>query len=238
MRRAGGAFGLGAAVVVAIAAVVRPSMRLEHVVAESGVLEMAHPWLWACCAAAAGFASFRTFARRDVWFFVWAAWLSAAAGLRELDLHVLLNPANIHQLGIGPEHAVHFRANWWLGGEASIVVRLMWALVLGAALAAFLFPFCLARVRWKRLLLAFDPFAWAFGMGGGMLALGYVMDDLILRAFTTPPAWGKLVEEGVEMVGVVLVLVSLLLAARRSPHQRLLPVLARERGGMDEPRRA
>lgn len=213
----------GAGVIaVAIMALLRSGMELDHVVAEEGVLELFHPWGWAICGTISAIGCWRGGVRRDVWFFFWTAFLSMIAGMRELDLHVVVNPDNIHLLGLSRDHAVRFRSRWWLSAETGVVTRLVWGLVFLVLATGFFLPLVLARARWKRLVLGMDDFAWMFGAACGFLGLGYVMDDIILRLFENPPSWGKLAEETSETIGIVLMGWALALAVREGHHARAM----------------
>lgn len=208
-----------------MAAAVRSRIELTHVVPEEGVLELFHPWNWLACAVLGAFGCTRRTARRDVWFFFWIAFLSILGALRELDYHVVLNPDNIHYLGLTADHAVRFRIDWWSDPATPIGARVAWAAAIGFAMFCLFVPLVLARVRWKRLVMGLDAFAWMFGAGCGFIGLGWVFDDIILRLYTTSPGWGKLAEEGVETLGQLLIFVSLCLAMRRSPHARAVALL-------------
>lgn len=218
---------------VVVFAILRPRMELEHVFAEEGAMELFHPWAWALCGTISAIGCLRGEARRDVWFFFWTAFLALIAGMRELDLHVVVNPDNIHYLSLSRDHAVHFRIDWWLSAETGVLTRLVWGTAFLVLATGFFLPLVLARVRWKRLVLGLDSFALTFGAACGFLGLGYVMDDIILRLFQTPPAWGQRAEELSETVGVLLLACALALAVREGHHARAMrrskPV--RERSG-------
>ena len=197
-------------------------------VAEEGLLELLHPWNWVACAALASIGCLRPFARRDVCFFFWIGVLALLGAMRELDYHVLLNPDNIHHLGLNADHAVRFRLDWWADGSTAVLPRVVWGVIFLTLLACLTVPLMCARVRWKRLVLGLDPFAWVFGAGFGCVGLGWVFDDIILRMYVTAPEWGKLAEEGVETLGQILVLGSLAMAIRRPPHARAMAMLKPE----------
>lgn len=214
-------------VLVMVAALIRSKIELRHVVAEEGVLELVHPWNWTACTILAAFGCFRPNARRDTCFFYWVSFLCMLAGLRELDYHVVLNPENIHLIGLSPEHALHFRIDWWSDHDTPLAVRLGWAAVIVIGLAAFFIPLILARVRWKRLALGLDAFAWTFAAACGFVGLGWFFDDIILRLYTKAPHWGQTAEEVAETIGQVLMFVALVLAVRASPHRRAIGLLHR-----------
>ncbi|MBX3367559.1 MAG: hypothetical protein KF912_09650 [Phycisphaeraceae bacterium] len=216
-----GALSLGALILA------RPGMQLEHVFAESGVMERTHPWTWLLCVAIAAFGCWRGGARRDVSFLLWVGFLSFVAGTRELDLHVLLNPENIHILGLTAENAVRFRSDWWTDPNTDILVRVMWGALFIVGAACFFVPLICARVRWKRLLLGLDSSAWTFAAACGFVGLGYVTDDLLLRLTEDPPPWGQTMEEAAETVGVALIACALLLAVVRGHHARAVALMDR-----------
>lgn len=205
-----------------IAAMIRSRVELQHVVAEEGVLELVHPWNWLACALVATIGCSRRVARRDVCFFFWIGVLTVLGAMRELDYHVLLNPDNIHHLGLNADHAVRFRIDWWADSATPVAPRLAWGAVFVGGLGCLTIPFACARVRWKRLVLGLDAFAWSLGVGFGCVAMGWAFDDIILRLYDAPPPWGKYAEEGVETLGQILVLISLVLAIRKPPHARAI----------------
>lgn len=205
-----------------VAALIRSRVELRHVVAEDGVQELFQPWNWLACAVAAAIGCARRSVRRDVCFFLWIGVLAVLGAMRELDYHVLLNPDNIHHLGMSGDHAVRFRIDWWMDASTPVLQRVAWAAIFSGVLGCLTVPLVCARVRWKRLVLGHDAFAWTFGAGCGFVGLGWVFDDIILRLYTSAPAWGKMAEESVETVGQLLILASLVMAIRRTPHERAI----------------
>lgn len=151
--------------------------------------------------------------RRGVLLGMWLGVLACLATLREMDLHVLLNPGNIHYLGLEPDQAVRFRLDWWTDSQTSIALRAAWAAVLGSVGLAAALPFALAGYPWPRRLLNFDRFAWFVSAGLGLLVLAYVGDDLLANGRVP-----ELAEELIEVSGQVLLLIAVvLLALRRAP---------------------
>lgn len=232
-RPAGSRLRFGAAIALALllaggvfAAIIRSRVELQRVVAEEGVLELLNPWIWLACALVATIGCCRRVARRDVCFFLWIGVLTVLGAIRELDYHVLLNSDNIHHLGLNADHAVRFRIDWWTDAATPVAPRLAWGAVFVCALGCLTIPLVCARVRWKRLVLGLDAFAWSFGAGFACVAMGWAFDDIILRAYAAPPTWGKHAEEGVETLGQIFVLISLVLAVRRPPHARAIARLA------------
>ena len=200
---AGVALALGAAM-LAWATHARPGMDLQAVVPETYIrLEFAQSLVWIGAVAACALAAARAPTRRIALLAAWLGAVGLAAGLREVDLHVLLNPANIHLLGLAPEQAVRFRLDWWTDRTVSAPLKLAWAGVLLLLPAAILVPFALARHPWVRRLLDRDAFTWLIAAGLGTLACGYALDDLLRFV-----AWEhlSLAEEIAELIGPGLLL--------------------------------
>lgn len=214
----------GGASLVFFAAWIRPSLTLSNVVPESGLIDPSQPWIWAFTGLLVAFGCARSVIRRDTLFFFWLAMFAALAGLRELDLHVLINPSNIHQLGLEPEHAVRFRSRWWLSVETPILVRVAWLSLFLAGAGVLFAPFIAARVRWKKLALARDSFAWTFAISFAFLAGGYVIDDILLRLSDAPPSSVKQLEELSELIGQFVLIAAIVLAICKSPHERARPL--------------
>ncbi len=187
----------------------RPDLVLQKVVAEEyATLEWVQVWVWLGLAAVAAAACATQRLRRGVYLAWWLGVVAGLAALRELDLHVVLNPLNIHLLGLQPEQAVRFRLDWLLDGEVSAWLKAAWGLVFGGALAAVLLPFALAGYPWPRRLLNFGGFAWLVATGFGLMALAYVEDDLMRHVFQAP-----ILEEVQELVGQLMLLAAVVLLA-------------------------
>lgn len=217
-------FAAGGACLVFCAAWFRPSLTLNNVVAESGLIDPSQPWIWGLTGLFAAFGCARSAVRRDTLFFFWMGMLATLAGLRELDLHVLINPSNIHLLGLEPEHAVRFRSRWWLSIETPILVRIAWLALFLVGAGVLFAPFIAARVRWKKLALARDPFAWSFGVAFAFLAGGYLIDDILLRLADAPPSSVKQIEELSELIGQFVLIAAIVLAIRKGPYERARPL--------------
>jgi len=151
--------------------------------------------------------------RRGVLLGAWLGVAAALAALREMDLHVLLNPGNIHYLGLNADQAVRFRLDWWTDGSVSAALKAGWAAALGTVGAAAILPFALAQYPWPRRLLNFDRWAVLTASGFGGLATAYVGDDLLANG-----SMPELAEELIEVVGIAMLIGSAsLLAFRRVP---------------------
>ena len=89
-----------AAISIIVVAVRAPALELDEVVEEThGLIEWIAVGVWIATAFAAAWAATRQRAWRGVLLAFWFGVLSLLATLRELDLHVVLNPANIHLIG-------------------------------------------------------------------------------------------------------------------------------------------
>jgi hypothetical protein len=199
-----------------IALLVRPDLELEEVVPERDwLLETAQVWLWLITAIVAAVGCLLQPTRRGLLLLTWIAALGLFAGLRELDLHVLVNPKNIHLLGLSEEQAVRFRSRWWLEGQAPLSVRLGWAavfLVVGTMLVA---PFALARYPWLRQLRRKDLFPWLIAGGFLMMFLAFLLDDVIGRPLQRAGVDLDLAEESTELLGGLLIFFSAITLALR-----------------------
>lgn len=202
-----GLAGLAGMGLLVWAALARPAMDLAFVVPERyRTIEAAQVVLWVLVGVVASVGCARQRVRRGALLGLWLAVLALFAGLRELDLHAVLNPPNIHLLGLEEDQAVRFRLDWWTDGDVSGRLRLAWAGVLLALAALPVVPFALARYPWGKRLLARRPFAWLIVGGLGTLGLAYVGDDLLRPVLQAAGASLDLGEESVELVGQGLIL--------------------------------
>lgn len=188
-------------------------MELIDVVAETVLIEILQPQVWAIGAVFAAVAALVQTRRRGVLTAAWMGTLAILFGLRELDLHVLLNPGNIHHLGLGPEHAVRFRIDWWLDPATPVGLRAVWAVILLTPVLLLFIPFSLARFPWPAALRRFHLFAWLVVGGFVLIAAGYGTDDILLRVWASHPGWMSMIEEVFEMAGQVAICAALVLLA-------------------------
>ncbi|MEM1184502.1 MAG: hypothetical protein AAGI53_05820 [Planctomycetota bacterium] len=171
------AAGIGAATASALR---RPDLILEDAVPETfHGLEWAQVWLWIGIAFVTLVGALTQQRRRGVLLSLWLGSLATLAAIRELDLHVVLNPENIHLLGLSADQAVRFRMDWWLSGETSIALRAAWAGVFAVAGSLVVLPFAFARYPWPRRLLRGDRFAWCIVGSIGLLGAAFAGDDLL-----------------------------------------------------------
>lgn len=200
-------------------------------IAETSALEHPQTWLWAACAGLAfsAIAKGPTFRDRMNAFWLWA--LATLAALRELDLHVQLNPET-HGWGFG----VSYKLEWWLdAGSAPLIVKLVWACIGVGAIAALLVPPLIVRAPVLHLLRRRDPATLLFIASIALLGAGYVMDDVLGRGQFLSPALAVGIEESAELLGVLAFLASLVLTHRKPLSARLSPAIWR--GHRDEPAR-
>jgi len=208
------------AATASLAVAVLGSLEASNRVPETSVLEGPQPWIWVAVGLTAGLASFRPNRRRDLWFALWIGAASCLAALRELDLHVLLNPENIEVLGLRPEQAMRYRLDWWTDGSVPGSLKLAWGALLAIVGMVLFIPLLLARVRWRRLLLGFDGFAWCVALGVVMLFAGMVADDLLRATGIGGTLALQTVEEALELCGSICILVAVGLLVRTGHHAR------------------
>jgi hypothetical protein len=191
----------------------RPSMDLVDVVAETILIDILQPRVWAIGIVFAAVATLIQKRRRGVLTAAWMGTLAILMGFRELDLHVLLNPGNIHHLGLDPEHAVRFRIDWWLDDGVPAGLKAVWAVLLLTPVLLLGIPFALARFPWVRAVRHRHPFACLVVGGFALIAAGYATDDILLRLWETHPGWVNPLEEAFEGLGQLLICAAIVLLA-------------------------
>ncbi len=198
--------GLSGLLLLAVwVSVERPLVQLENVFTEKWYfLEKAQLVAWLALIASTVAAAARVRARQGLLLALWLGVAGSLAVARELDLHAVLNPPNIHIIGLKPEQAVHFRIDWWDDPSVSLLLKLGWGGVFLAIGAALLAPFIAARYRWVRRIWRKEPFPCLIAGGLMMLFLGYISDDVIGRALRESGIRLSGVEEVFELMGVVL----------------------------------
>lgn len=206
--------------ILAVLAFRRHGLVLRQVVDETySIIEWAEVEIWLLTAFAAAWAATRQARWRMLALAGWFGVVSVAAGLRELDLHVVLNPANIHLLGLDASQAVRFRLDWWTDAATPVGLRVVWGLILLAAASLVIVPLAIARYPWFERMYARELFSWMVAAGFGCLAGAYVMDDFLGRPLARRGISVGLVEESTELLGQIVLLgaVFLLGARARSP---------------------
>lgn len=197
----------------------RPAMHLENVITEKWVVpERIQLVLWLSVIACTTVAAARAALTQGLLLALWLGVTGSLAVMRELDLHAVLNPPNVHLLGLKPEQAVRFRSDWILDPEVSLLLKLAWGGVFVALGAAVLAPFIAARYRWVRKIWRKQLFPCLIAGGVFMLFLGYAADDLLdgLREGTDISLSRQ--EEWIEVIGVAAFLAAAaVLAVFRGP---------------------
>ncbi len=215
-----GALGLSVLFLLTLwASIERPAMYLDNVMTEKWVvLEKIQLVLWLAMIAGTAVAAARAALNQGLLLALWLGVKGSLAVMRELDLHVALNPGNIHLLGLKPEQAVHFRSDWVVNPEVSLLLKLAWAAVFIAIGAALLTPFIAARYRWVRRIWRKELFPCFIAGGLMMLFLGYLSDDVVGRTLRESGIRLSGIEEGMELAGVALLLAAAtVLAVFRGP---------------------
>lgn len=199
--------------VTLIAAIaIRPSLNLNAKSEAYSIIEPTQPYAWLMVASVATIACAAQATRRGTLLALWIATLASAAGLRELDLHTLINPDSIHLIGINPDFGVRFRIDWWLG-EAPPLARPVWATMFAAGFAITVLPFAFAHYPWPQKLLKRDPFASLIALGFAALAAAYVIDDLLRPLFVNADLLQDALEEAAETTAPLLLLTAAIILA-------------------------
>jgi hypothetical protein len=165
---------------------------------ENGVLEMLSAAAWIFSTFASLLALRRCPDRASRLFALWTAWLAALAALRELDLHVYLNPQHLGSLG------VRYRLDWWLDGRVSPAIKLGWILLLLGVAALTVYPPTRLCRPLLQLLRHGDPLLRLLIASAAFLALGFVIDDLLRPLRWVGTDTKQLLEETVETLGALL----------------------------------
>ncbi|MGP1273395.1 MAG: hypothetical protein ACTS22_08665 [Phycisphaerales bacterium] len=168
-------------------------------VEEGGPVERAQIALWTAAAVTAALLSLGAPLGRGVrGLLALLAVLSLAAAAREFDAHIYLNPETLGDLG------VRYRIDWWLDGSVSLGLKLGWAIVAVAILAALLAPAWLGRRAVLDMVRARPAAFWCFVASAAALAAGFAVDDLLRNRIDLQ--LGHLIEEGVELLGPIFYL--------------------------------
>lgn len=211
------------------AAYARPSLVLESVVSEKHVVyERLQIVGWVLVIVLATVAAAIGRRTQALLLAVWLGVGASLAVLRELDLHVVLNPDNIHLLGLTPEQAVRFRLDWWTDPRESVLLKLAWAVALLGLVSLVVVPLVAARYPWLKLIRRGRLFPILIAAGFAGLAGGFLLDD-VGRPLTKAGVDLAVAEEVVELLGVVLLAAATgLLAAGRLPTLDSTPPAERE----------
>jgi hypothetical protein len=197
----------GVALTVTLAAVVLPTS--EVLVREGGMLEGLSVGLWVLACLAAFVLAVRSSHGNHRLLAAWMGVMAGLAALRELDLHVWLNPKHLGALG------VRFRLDWWMSGEVNPWLKVGWmafSLVIG--FVVFYPPAKLRRLLWRRFLEG-DTIVGLLVFAAAFLGFGYVIDDILRPVRFLSSGTKQLVEETSEMIGAILYCACTVLQWRR-----------------------
>ena len=165
---------------------------------------MAEVGIWLAVVVCWALGSLRQRVMRSMLLLQWIGFLALLLGMRELDLQVILNTDNIHQLGIDPAYAMHWKTRWLLDPEVPVLVKLVWIALLGSVVLALLVPFGLARYPWPTRLLKLERFAWTLAGGFGLLACAVLLDAKMEEGTHIFGVTFELIEESLEALGALL----------------------------------
>lgn len=175
---------------------------------ENSWIELVQLGAWLSGACWAWWRIPRLGAMRDRWMLFWLAVIMSLAAAREQDMQIYLNPDRLGALGVS------FRIAWWLDGSVPLALKLAWAAIFLALLAALTVPLLRARPRLIMLGFGRDLSVWLFGVGGIFLMLGYGADDLYGRGQFMPILYSEVLEETCEGIGAILVVASAFVTGR------------------------
>jgi hypothetical protein len=174
-----------------------------RLIEENGPVELLQIAAWAAASLLAMWALVRGGSGREKLFAMWLLLLCTLAVLRENDAHLWVNPRVIGDWG------VHFRSRWWLSPEAPILPRLLWVAVGLGTLGALITPIVKVSPRPLLLLRGRDGAWLVLSLAVVALFGGYAFDDLLGRDQFVPKIYTKVLEEGLELVGAVLMAVAI-----------------------------
>lgn len=146
---------------------------------------------------------------------IWTGWLALLAALRELDLHIWLNPKHLGEYG------VRYRIDWWLSTEVSVWLRLGWLLFFVVVIGLAVYP---PLRMWKRLLglwLRGDSLMGFLWVAVLFLLGGFVIDDILRPVQFVELGTKQLCEETSETIGALLYFIGMILHWRRQLDARL-----------------
>jgi hypothetical protein len=134
--------------------------------------------------------------------------LALLAALRELDAHILLNPATIGEYG------VRYKISWWLDTGVPLWLKLGWATLFLGVLFLLVFPGLRLRQSAMRLLRNADPPLVLLLACFVFLAIGFGIDDLLRGSRRISFNTRQVIEETSELIGALLFLLSASLQSR------------------------
>jgi hypothetical protein len=146
---------------------------------------------------------------------VWTGWLALLAALRELDLHIWLNPKHLGEYG------VHYRIDWWLSTQTSVWLRVGWLLFFVVVIGLAAYPPLRLLKRLLGLLLRGDFLIGFLMVAVVFLFIGFVIDDILRPVHFVELGTKQLCEETSETIGALLYFIGMILHWRRPLDARL-----------------
>lgn len=207
------AVAAGTALAVAVAAALHPAGDLLY--RENGVLENVSVLCWILSCIVAFWAALRSTGPGSRLMAAWTGWLAAVAALRELDLHMLLNPQRLGALG------VRYRPAWWMDGSVSFWLKLGWATVFLTFSFLVVYPPLRLRRFLFRLFREGDALTGLLALSVVFLAFGFVVDEILPRVRFVSHVTRQLIEETSETIGAIFYCASMVLQWRRPLAMRL-----------------
>jgi hypothetical protein len=196
------AAALSAAVVVPLALASALTSERARLYAEGGVVESLSAACWLLVLVLSPLAARRHAVRLDRLLFAWLIVFSVLAGARELDLHVLLNPSHLGELG------VRYRITWFFARDVNVLRRLVWSAVALLLATSLIAPLVALRRPMARLMREGDAAVGLLLLAVGCLAAGYVADDVLRGTQVVPLDLRQAWEETLELLGALFFVTS------------------------------
>jgi hypothetical protein len=201
--------------VVTALAIAFPVLR-KPLSTEGGVLELLSLFCWGGAVLLAIVAILPKRAQTDRLMAGWTGLLALIAFVRELDLHVALNPEVLGSFG------VRYRIDWWLDGDVSLWLKLGWTLFFLGLGVALIYPPWALRGEFIRRVRQGDAMVGLFLLAVTLSLFGFVFDDLLRNTKFSPLAVRQTAEESCEVLGAAAFLASALLRCPRELFQNSL----------------
>jgi hypothetical protein len=128
----------------------------------------------------------------------WLAWMALLACLRELDAHVVLNPAYLGEWG------VRYRMDWWLRDSTPLGLKLSWLAVFVGVAAFTFYPIWRLRREFLAVLRTRPVSTVCIPTGILLLGLGVFIDDPLRNVTVVSKQTKSLLEESAEFCGAAL----------------------------------
>ena len=154
-----------------------PQLGLEHIMEKHHPIpEAVQTYIWLGVSLVAPMGCLFQQRWRGLFLLAWIASTAMLMGLRELDLQVVVNPENIHVIGVPAEYAMHWRTRWLINPDVPLLVKLVWILLWTFVVGIVLVPFCMSSYPWTIAARTLDKPAWTLAGGFGLLGLAYLID--------------------------------------------------------------